>query len=167
MVRFFFSSSAALDTKYKIIQQKVITKKGMLTRKQNALSEKLEKYLKQKELSQFEARHVESMMQFYNNDIDVLLHQLSDCYKEIEEMSYTRDDLLDTEGYTANHKLLMDYTYKAYQEREADVANFKEQIIASINKLSVVKPKDATDTLLCTDEVGSHQRLGVLSPSRG
>ena len=75
VVKFFFGK-APLDTKYKVVQQKVSSKKAMLTRKMNGLSERLEKYYKQKELTQLEAQYVEATMLVHNNEIDGLLTEL-------------------------------------------------------------------------------------------
>ena len=50
VVKTFFTSSKVLDKKYRLIQQKVGTQKGRLTKKQTGLSEKLKKYVKDKEV---------------------------------------------------------------------------------------------------------------------
>ena len=100
------ASAVVLDKKYRLIRLKVYTEKGRLTKKKNDLSEKMEKYEKQKGLSLMELRHIESLVQRKFKELDVVLDRLVACYEEIEALFYEREDL-----HKANHRLL-DYTYQ-------------------------------------------------------
>ena len=99
MVKFFFSK-APPEAKYKTFQQRVVSKKATITKKMTSLSEILEKYLKKTELSQLEAKHVDATMLLYNYELDKMLVELNKSFEGIEELSYSREDLVEHESST-------------------------------------------------------------------